>query len=264
MEPVESGAIGGGTRAGVAPAAPLNSRPAMLKPAGVWSAAFVGAILASLGAGLAGELTNGVFQPEMELVTNPFGKVAPQPTAKTVNAAELRNAIVAHAILGCVTGLSFGLAGGLAAGKLGRGVIVALGAQAIGALAGAVSAWALFRLLYRSLIPDMNDLTTPILVHAAVWAVVGAVGGSAFALAAGHTRLVFRAAAAACVAGFLASATYQLLGTILFPEGGATEIVATSRSVRLLGASLFAVLIAGAAALATSQGASKSTASLPA
>jgi hypothetical protein len=264
METDASAAIGGGPPAGIARGALTRSSAGVLNPARVWSAALLGAVIASLVAGLAGELTHGVFQPEMELVSNPFGQLAPQPTARTVNAAELKNAIVAHAVLGCVIGLAFGLGGGLASGKLFRAVIVALGAQALGALIGALAAWALVRLLYRSLTPDMNDLATPILIHAAIWAAIGTVGGIAFSLSAGLPRLAFRAAGAACVAGFLASAIYQLFGAILFPESGATEMVATSRNIRLLGASLFALLIAGATALATARGASESTASLPA
>jgi hypothetical protein len=262
MEPNESGALGGGSPAGIAPAALARAGPAADDRAHVWPAALVGAVVAILGAGLAGELTNGVFQPEMEMVANPFGKLSPQATAKTVNAAEMRNAIVAQAVLGCAIGLAFGLAGWLAGGKLGRAIIVALVAQAVGALVGALAAWALARLLYRSLIPNMNDLTTPILIHASIWAAIGAVGGIAFALGAGRLGRAFPAAAAACVAGFAASALYQLFGDVFFPGGGATEVVATSRSVRLLGVGLYAVLIAGAAALAISGGNSTSNATV--
>ncbi len=259
----ESGATGGHTSAGYVATGISFDQPARVNSARVWAAGLVAAVVASVGAWLLGELTVGAFQPRLESVRDAIsGRMLLQPTTGSTNAADFKNAVLDHAVVGCVTGLVLGLAGGLAGRALRKGVVAGVGAQAVGALVGAATAWGLFPFLYRSLVPDVHDLLTPILIHGGIYAAVGAVAGGAFALGAGYPRLMFHAAADACVAGFLASAIYHLAGIMLFPAGGSTEPVAGSRIVRLLAVSVLSIFVAVAAARATVVGARKSRASL--
>ena len=75
------------------------------------------ALTAGLGAGLlsyiGGELAYDAFQPRLFKVEGP-GMVSMQPSVESQNAADLKNAALAFAILGCVTALAMGFAGGVA------------------------------------------------------------------------------------------------------------------------------------------------------
>ena len=87
------------------------------------------ALAAGLGAGLlcfiAGELAYEAFQPRLFKVEGP-GMVSMQPSVESQHAADLKNAAVAFAILGCVTALAMGFAGGVAGRSTGRGAMVGL------------------------------------------------------------------------------------------------------------------------------------------
>jgi hypothetical protein len=167
-----------------------------------------------------------------------------QPSRESQFAADLYNATLVFAILGCATGLAMGFAGGLAGGSASRGVVAGLAAQAAGALVGALSSLALVPFFYRRIVPDLNDLLTPILIHGGIWMAIGAVGGLAFALGLKSRRNLPNAIGAACVGAFLAAVLYQLLSASLFPDTGSTGPVASSSVVRLLAMLLVTVLVA--------------------
>jgi hypothetical protein len=181
-----------------------------------------------------------------------LGQTSMQPTFESQTAANKKNAILAHAIYGCALGLMMGLAGGLAARSLQRGVFVGLGAQAAGAVIGVIAATVVLPLFYRHNVPDPNDLLSPILLHGAMWAAIGGLAAAAFACAAGRPlRLIPLAVGDACVAAFLASVVYHLLSAEVFPESKSIDPVADWPIVRLLALSLLAGCIAMGAARGT-------------
>jgi hypothetical protein len=235
-------------------AVPLESERSRAGPrraAQVWAIALVAGIVAGLLAWVGGELAQDTFKPRLYEVPNVFGAVSMQPTGASTNVAEYKNASLAFAILGGVTGLVMGLAGGVAGRSVGRGVIVGLGAQAVGALVGALASLVLLRFFYRGLVPDLNDLWLPVLIHGGIWMAIGAVGGFAFALGKGSARRLQAAIGAAVASGFFASILFQTLSARLLPDAESTGPMAGSASARLLAMLSVTVLIAIGAARGT-------------
>jgi hypothetical protein len=170
------------------------------------------------------------------------------PTAASVNVADYKNATLTFAILGGVIGLAMGFAGGLAGGSVARGVVVGLGAQAVGALAGTVASLALVRLYFRGYVPDPNDELVPILIHGGIWMTIGAVGGAAFAIGLGCTRRLSTSLVESCVGAFLAALLFHALSASFFPDPRSTAPVADSTAVRCLAMFLVPILVAAGAA----------------
>src|SRR5262249_1954505 len=137
---------------------------------------------AAVLASLLGELAYSVIKPEL-VKTTVLLQTFMEVTVETDKAATIRNIIASAAIFGGVLGLAMGLAGGLTARSITRGVIVGLIAAPITAALAAAVARALLPFLFRRMVPDPNDLMTPILVHGGIWAAVGAAGAMAFAIA---------------------------------------------------------------------------------
>jgi len=229
-----------------APLVPEGSRPRPHR--GVWTIALAAGVAAGLVAWLAGELAYGFFQPRLYKVDVIAFGTTMQPSKESLAAADLKNATLAFAILGGVTGLAMGFAGGLAGRSPARGVIVGLAAQAAGAIVGALTSLALLPYFFRGLVPNSNDLLSPVLIHGGIWMAIGAVGGLAFAIGMKCRRHLPNAVGAACVGAFLAAVLYHLLSGSLFPDSKSTDPVASSSFVRLLGMLLVTVLVAVGAA----------------
>ena len=77
---------------------------------------------------------------------------------------------------------------------------------------------------------------------------IGAVGGLAFGIGMGPKRNLSSTIGAACVGAFLASVIAHLIGGSLSSDEGATQTVARSSLVRLIGMALVTVLVALGAA----------------
>ena len=214
----------------------------------VWLIALSAGVVAGLIAWIGGEFAHNAFKPQLFKVEVIAIGTTSQPSRESLIAADIKNATLTFAILGCVTGLAMGLAGGMAGRSPGRGVLVGLAAQAAGSIVGALACLALLPLSFRGLVPDVNDLMTPILIHGGIWMGIGAVGGWAFAVGIRSGLHVLNAVGAGCIGGFLASVFYHLLSGGLFPQVNSTEPVADSAVVRLLAMILVTVLVAVGAA----------------
>jgi len=245
MESTEAGANsdraeleGSGTNTPLAPAS--SESPARRR---IWMIVLTAGALAGLLACVAGELSHDFFRPRRYKV-EVTGMSSMQPSRESQNAADLANAMLTFAILGSVTALIMGLAGGFAGRNLWRGAMVGLGSQAVGALAGAACSWALIPIFARQLVPDQNDLFTPILIHGGIWMAIGAVGGMAFAAGMGAWRQLPITAVCACVGAFTASVIFHLLVGMLFPHSSPSEPVGSTAVARLMASSLFTILVA--------------------
>ena len=95
-----------------APMAPGESRPRSHRQ--IWAIALGAGVAAGLIAWLAGELAHGFFRPRLYKVEVMGLGMTMQPSRESQAAADLTNATLAFAILGGVTGLAMGFAGGLA------------------------------------------------------------------------------------------------------------------------------------------------------
>ena len=178
-----------------------------------------------------------------------------EPSVESQYAAELKNAALVNAVLGCAAGLAMGFAGGLAARAPSRGTFVGLNAQAVGMLVGALAALALIPLFHpvikRPFPTDMDDVWLPLAMHASIWAGIGAIGGAAFAIGGGFRPRLPGAIGSATSGAMLAAFFFQLIGTCLPLDAGATDPVARWSVIRLVAMLLPSVMIAAGAALGT-------------
>jgi len=238
-------------------AAPANGQPTgasvpaalhALRPRRVGGIALVAGVAAGLASWLAGELAGGVYQPRLVEVGFGMGVTLTMPTVATQNQADFQNATLTFAIIGGVTGLTMGLAGGLAGRSFLRGTIVGFVALVVGGLAGGWASRALVPLFFRRFVPDTNDLLSPILIHSGIWSAIAAAAGLAFAAGIGRRRRWPAAVGGACLGAILATVLFHLLGAWLFPDSGSTRAIAGSPMVRLQAILAVTVLIAAGAA----------------
>lgn len=239
MAPTDSRPIPGEPDA-IAPV-PAAIRP--LSRSRIWAIALGAGVAAGFVAWLAGELFHDFFRPRLHEV-QALGIKALKPSKESLNAASLANGTLADGLLGGMIGLALGLAGGLACRSPLRGIKVGIPSLLAGAIVAAVGSIALIPLLSRGLVPDTNDLLTPILIHGGIWMAIGAVGGAAFAWGMNRRRQIAVAAGAACVGGFLASVLYHLIDAGVFPDSDPTEPISKSALVRSLSMLLPALFIA--------------------
>ena len=156
----------------------------------IYAIALAAGVAVSLLSWIGGELTRGAFKAR-HVSTTFYGMTHVGPSPETQNAADLKNSVLAFGILGGVTGLVLGFAGGVGGRAPIRGAIVGAGALALGSTVGVVASMTMLPFYYRRLVPDPNDLLTPILIHGGISAAIGAVGGapSRSARAVGDSRL---------------------------------------------------------------------------
>jgi hypothetical protein len=209
--------------------------------------ALTAGVAAGLLAWLIVELTHEFFRPRLYPVSS-MGITSLQPSPESQRAADTMNAMLAFAIMGGMTGLFMGLAGGLAGRSPARGVVAGLCGIVFGAASAVPASLAFLPFFYRSLVPDANDLLTPILIHGGIWMAIGAVGGLAFSVGMSRGRHLLNAAGAACFAAFVASVFYHLLGGFLVLDSSAAEPLANSALLRLLAMLFVTVLVAVGAA----------------
>ena len=143
-----------------------------------------------------------------------------------------------------MTGLFLGMAGGLAARSLRRGLIVGLGGLVVGGVVGVAASWGLLPLFYRRVVPDPNDLLSPVLVHAGVWMAIGAVGGLAFAVGMCCGWNSVNAVLGACLGAFVATLLFHGLGEFLFVDSASSAPLAAAPLARLLADFLVTLLVA--------------------
>jgi hypothetical protein len=261
MEPLTSGSTLDidNNKSGIANAAMLHSSRPHRSFAPVWAIALLCGILASAVAGVAGELAHGAFKPRMYRVEILSLKTL-QPSRESQRAADIKNASVAFAILGGITGLAMGLAGGLAVGSIARGLKVGLVALLAGAITGGLASVALAPLFYRDLIPDTNDLLSPILIHGGIWTAIGAVGGIALAFAMGTPkRRLADSVAGACFGAVLATIFYHVVAAGFFPDAKSTDVLANTATVRLLSTGSVLMMVALGASIGAQGGFIRST-----
>jgi hypothetical protein len=211
------------------------------------------ALVAGVAAGLlsftGGEFAYGAFRPRLFKVDGP-GMVSMQPSVESQHAADLKNAALAFAVLGCVTALAMGIAGGVAGRSFGRGTMVGLGAQAGGSLVGSLAALVLLPLVSHRFGEGTNDVVWRLVIHTAILSAIGAVGGLAFAIGMGCRRSLVRAVTATSVAAFLAAALIRLFDVCFSAHSAQVDLVARSSILRFVAMFVPSLLIAVGAATA--------------
>lgn len=217
------------------------------RPRRIWGFALAAGVTVGIVSGLLGELALGAFKPRLIKVQILLQEFI-QPTTESQIAADVKNSTLSIVLLGFIAAFGLGLAGGLASRSPTRGVLAGLATGSLGAMTGFLAAWRLLPLFHRQIVPDPNDLYTPMLLHGVMWASVGAVAGAAFSIGLGEVRRLPKAILGASIGAVLATLVFHAIGESLFPEAGFTQMVAESPYVRLLARFLFGVLIAAGAA----------------
>ena len=171
----EVGSIPGQTEDGdvtkAATSSPPGSRPR--SNGQVWAIALAFGLTAGLFAWGAEEATYGLFRPQLFPVVI-LRMPSLQPSRESQNTADIKNATLAFAFLGCLTGLAMGFAGGVAGRSPVRGMVVGVVAMLLGGLIAAGASLVLLPAFFRQLVPDPSDLLTPIMIHGGIWGAIGA------------------------------------------------------------------------------------------
>jgi hypothetical protein len=252
MESSDSGSTSGQGETITAPAtiAVADGADRLRSHRQIWIIALSAGVAAGLLSWLMVELTHGFFRPRLYPVSA-LGLTAMRPSPESQQLADTLNATLAFVILGGVTGLVMGIAGTFcarSAERPGMVVLAALMAAAAGAIVGLLASRVLIPFFFRGLVPDRNDLLTPIMIHGGIWMAIGAVGGLAFAVGMRSWKRLPDVIAGACFGALLATFCFHALSGTLFPMSGSTEPVANTWIVRLIAMFLVPVLISAGAA----------------
>ena len=213
-------------------------------------------LLAGVLSWVAGEMALTAFKPELE-EAHGMGVVLLLPSRKGEIKADTQNAALAFGLLGAILGLGLGITGGLVSGaiRIRRGAIAGLIGLAVGGALGVGASLAFVPVFNQARManPLSLDLTIPMLVHAGIWAAIGAGGGLAFGIGfGGEKRQIARAAIGGLVGGVLGAAAYEMIGATAFPLADTPRPLSLTWGTRLLARLLVTTLVAvGASALVT-------------
>jgi hypothetical protein len=174
-------------------------------------------------------------------------KVSPSVATETVAAA--RNGALAFGVLGLFLGGCLGLAGGLARRSSFAVAAGGLG-SVLGFAAGVGASLALlpFCIVSRIRYPD-NDLVISFLMHGAIWGLLGAVAGLAFAVGLGERPLWVRALTAGFAGALVGAVAFDLIGVIAFPGAKTDDPISRTWVTRLMARLLVTVATAAAVSL---------------
>jgi hypothetical protein len=156
------------------------------------------------------------------------------PTVATENVAAARNGAVAFGVFGLFLGGCLGLAGALA--RRPRFAVAAAGLGSIlGFAAGAGASLALLPLCIDSKIRyPANDLVITFLMHGAIWGLLGAVAGLAFAVGLGERNFWVRALVTGFAGALIGAVAFDLIGVLAFPMAKTDDPISRTWVTRLM------------------------------
>jgi hypothetical protein len=208
----------------------------------------VGGLVAGLLAFGVGEAVYDLI-PARSVAQHALGLTRVTPTFATETVAAARNGALAFGVLGLFLGGCLGLAGGLArrssfavaAGGLGSVLGFAAG---VGASLALLPFWIASRIRY----PD-NELAISFLMHGAIWGLLGALAGLAFAIGLGDRSVWVRALIAGFAGALLGAVAFDLIGVVAFPGAMTDDPISRTWVTRLMARLLVAVATAAAVSL---------------
>jgi hypothetical protein len=170
-------------------------------------------------------------------------------TVATESVAATRNGALAFGVLGLFLGGCLGLAGGLA--RRSSFAVTAGGVGSVlGFAVGAGASLALLPLCISSKIryPD-SDLVITFLMHGAIWGLLGAVAGLAFAVGLGERNFWVRALVAGFAGALIGAVAFDLMGVFAFPVAKTDDPISRTWVTRLLARLLVTFATAAAVSL---------------
>lgn len=167
--------------------------------------------------------------------------------------------------MGALLGLAMGLAGGLARRSAFASSWAAIVGLLLGTAAAASSALVLVTYFFKEFDPHSGDLVLPLLTQGAIWSVVGAIGGLAFAMGIGGKHRWMKTVLGGLVGAAAATVIYELVGAIAFSSDKTDLPLSHSITTRVMAQLLVAILSAVGVILALRQSPTiKATPSVPA
>jgi hypothetical protein len=208
----------------------------------------VGGLLAGLLAFGIGEAVYDLI-PAKSVTQHALGLTKVSTTVATETVAAARNGALAFGVLGLFLGGCLGLAGGLARRPSFAVAAGGLG-SVLGFAAGVGASLALlpFCIASRFRYPD-NDLAISFLMHGAIWSLLGALAGLAFAIGLGKRALWVRALTAGFAGALLGAVAFDLIGVVAFAGAKTDEPISRTWVTRLMARVLVTVATAAAVSL---------------
>ena len=231
-------------------AASIESTSKLVVTRRTWLLALAAGVVAGTLAWLSVEGALRAYRSSLAPAMKPFP--TPEETMKILR-AQVQSGTVAFGAMGALFGLAFGLAGGASRRSAGAAGASAIPGLVLGGLAVAGTAWLILPIIYIQMDPQSNDLTIPLLCHAAVWSVAGAVGGTAFGLGVGGRARWGRTALGGLLGAALATVAYELVGALAFPTHRTHLPVSGSPETRALAQILVGLGTAVGSVLATAE-----------
>ncbi len=208
----------------------------------------VGGLLAGLLAFGVGEAVYDLI-PAASMTQHALGLTRVTPTLATEIVAAARNGALAFGVLGLFLGGCLGLAGGLARRSWFAVAAGGLG-SVLGFAAGVGASLALlpFCIASRIRYPD-NELVVSFLMHGAIWGLLGALAGLAFAVGLGERPLWVRALTAGFAGALVGAVAFDLIGAVAFPGAMTDDPISRTWVTRLMARLLVTVATAAAVSL---------------
>ncbi len=168
----------------------------------------------------------------------------------TENVAAARNGAVAFGVLGLFLGGCLGLAGGLARRSSPSAVTAGGLGSVLGFAAGVGASLALLPVCMVSRIRyHDSDLVITLLMHGAIWGLLGAMAGLAFAVGLGNRSFWVRALIAGFAGALLGAVIFDLIGVVAFPGAKTDDPISRTWVTRLMARLLVTVATAAAVSL---------------
>jgi hypothetical protein len=146
---------------------------------------------------------------------------------------EKKKGMAAYGLLGLLLGVAMGVAGGVARGSIRSGLGGVLAGGVSGAMTGAGLSAALIPLYFRLMDPA-SGLNLLFLIHAAIFAGVGAAGGLALGCGLGDRKSIVRCLIGGLFGSFVGTFAFEAINSLAFPLLGAFDPVPAERVPRLV------------------------------
>jgi hypothetical protein len=235
------------------PGAAASDRPGL--PGLLWVWALAAGLVAGLGAGLGGEAVYDLFQPVIVYPANwnqlgPFDRpdVLSNLLRKEAPGVGIKNASAAYGMLGLLLGGALGLVAGLARRSAGSALIASLVGVLAGAATGVGMSVALIPVFFRLVDPE-SGMLLGLLIHAGIWAPIGAAAGLAFGVGLGGRKWIALAMVGGLAGAALGTMAFEVINALAFPDARLDNPIPSDRKSRILGAFCVTILTAMGAAL---------------
>ncbi len=230
--------------------APAGEEPLLQQYGRLLAFAIAAGLIAGVASLIAGEMILKNYQTDLF----PALQINPNPEdMRRWRDARLYTATLTFTTMGGLLGLTMGLAGGLARRSVFASARAAILGRVLGSAAVASCSLILVSMFFKFQDPHSGDLVLPLFTHAAIWSVVGGVGGLAFGLGLGGRGHWKATLVGGLTGAAAATVVYELVGALVFATSKTDLPLSSSSTTRGMALLLVACLSAVGAVLALRQ-----------